>query len=125
MFMVMFVTVVMFVLVFMFVAVLMVMFVTVVMFVFMFVAVLMVMFVFVIAGYMIGAAFNIHYRMEAGDAVTLIVFKAELPAFQAQFPQFRGQGFPIHTEIDEGSQTHVPRDPRKTVKMQCFHFSNP
>jgi hypothetical protein len=124
--------VMMFVIVFMVMVmlILMMVFIFVVMFVFMmmmFVAVLMVMFVFVfvIAGYMIGAAFNIHHRMEAGDAVTLIFFEAELPAFQSQFPQFRCQGLPIHTEIDKGSQAHIPRYSRKTVKMQCFHFSNP
>jgi hypothetical protein len=125
MFMMMLMFMVVFMMMFVTVFMVMFMFVFVVMFMFMMMFVFMVMFVLIIAGYMIGTAFNIHYRVEAGDAVTLILFKPELPAFQSQLPQFRRQGLPIHTEIDKGSQAHIPRDPRKTVKMQRFHFSNP
>jgi hypothetical protein len=72
---------------------------------------------FFIPGLVILLSLQNNHRPGSGDAAAFLPAKIQFPARKLQFFQFPPQFFRIKAQIHQGTQSHIPGDSGKTVKM--------
>jgi hypothetical protein len=75
------------------------------------------MMVVAVPGVMVLRVFDFHNGAGTAEAASFVAVKLQFPAFQPKFLQLRPQQTGINPQIHKSPQSHIPGNPRETVKM--------